>query len=117
MRGPALDTALWNNSDLKAAPAAFRSALRLAATNWAIGSITWILPTGKALTITGDRPGPDATIRIRDYHFIRRAFSSGDIGFAEGFMAGEWDTPDLSAVLEVFSLNFDKLTALVAATR
>jgi cyclopropane-fatty-acyl-phospholipid synthase len=114
MRGPALDTALWNDPDLKAAPAAFRSALRLAATNWVIGSITWILPTGKALTITGDKPGPDATIRIHDYHFIRRAFSSGDIGFAEGFMAGEWETPDLSAVLEVFSLNFDKLTALVA---
>ena len=28
-------------------------------------------------------------------------------------MAGEWDTPDLSAVLEAFSQNFDRLTALV----
>jgi cyclopropane-fatty-acyl-phospholipid synthase len=56
-------------------------------------------------------------IRIHDYRFIRRALASGDIGFAEGYMAGEWDTPDLSAVLEAFSLNFDRLTALVAATR
>ena len=113
MRGPALDTTLWNHPDLKAAPAAFRTALRVAATNWEMGSVTFILPTGKALTVRGRQPGPDATIRIRDYNFIRRAFSSGDIGFAEGFMAGEWETPDLSAVLEAFSLNFDKLSALV----
>jgi cyclopropane-fatty-acyl-phospholipid synthase len=39
--------------------------------------------------------------------------ASGDIGFAEGFMAGEWDTPDLSTVLEAFSLNFDRLHDLV----
>jgi cyclopropane-fatty-acyl-phospholipid synthase len=108
-----LDIALWNHPDLKAAPAAFRSALRVAATNWETGSITFVLPTGTVLKIAGKQPGVDATIRIRDYNFVRRAFSSGDIGFAEGFMAGEWDTPDLSAVLEAFSLNFDKLSALV----
>jgi cyclopropane-fatty-acyl-phospholipid synthase len=113
MRGPALDTTLCNHPDLKAAPTAFRTALRVAATNWEFGSVTFILPTGKAVTVRGRQPGPEATIRIRDYNFVRRAFSSGDIGFAEGFMAGEWETPDLSAVLEAFSLNFDKLSALV----
>ncbi|WP_454759917.1 class I SAM-dependent methyltransferase [Caulobacter segnis] len=113
MRGPALDTVLWNHPDLKAAPAAFRTALRVAVGNWETGSITFVLPTGAPLTISGRQPGPAATIRIHDYNFVRRAFSSGDIGFAEGFMAGEWDTPDLSTVLEAFSLNFDKLSALV----
>lgn len=113
MRGHALDTTLWNHPDLKAAPAAFRTALRVAATNWETGSVTFILPTGAPLTVRGRLPGPDATIRIHDYNFIRRAFSSGDIGFAEGFMAGEWETPDLSTVLEAFSLNFDRLSALV----
>lgn len=114
MRGPALDTALWNDPDLKAAPAAFRAALRVLAANWDLGSVTWILPTGKALTVEGGQAGPDVTVQINDYHFIRRAFSSGSIGFAEGFMAGEWETPDLSAVLEAFSLNFDRLTPLLA---
>jgi len=113
MRGPALDTTLWNHPDLKAAPAAFRTALRVAATNWELGSVTFILPTGAPLTVRGRLPGPNATIRIHDYNFVRRAFSSGDIGFAEGFVAGEWETPDLSTVLEAFSLNFDKLSALV----
>ena len=108
-----MDIALWNHPDLKAAPTAFRTALRVAASNWETGSLTFVLPTGTALRISGQQPGVNATIRIRDYNFVRRAFSSGDIGFAEGFMAGEWDTPDLSAVLEAFSLNFDKLSALV----
>ena len=108
-----MDIALWNHPDLKAAPTAFRTALRVAASNWETGSLTFVLPTGTALRISGHQPGVNATIRIRDYNFVRRAFSSGDIGFAEGFMAGEWDTPDLSAVLEAFSLNFDKLSALV----
>jgi cyclopropane-fatty-acyl-phospholipid synthase len=114
MRGLALDTALWNDPDLKAAPTAFRAALRVVATNWDTGSVTWILPTGKALRITGAQPGPDAVVRINDYNFMRRAFAAGTIGFAEGFMAGEWETPDLSVVLEAFSLNFDRLSALLS---
>ena len=109
-----MDTALWNDPDLQAAPTAFRAALRVVATNWDTGSITWILPTGKIVRIAGANPGPDATVRINDYNFIRRAFASGAIGFAEGFVAGEWETPDLSAVLEAFSLNFDRLSALLS---
>jgi cyclopropane-fatty-acyl-phospholipid synthase len=38
--------------------------------------------------------------------------AAGDIGFAEGYMAGEWDTPDLTAVLESASLNFDRIGRL-----
>jgi cyclopropane-fatty-acyl-phospholipid synthase len=38
---------------------------------------------------------------------------SGDIGLAEGYMAGEWDTPDLSALLEVLTLNLDRLQRML----
>ena len=103
----------WRDPELRHAPAAFRTALRVAVENWAVGALTFVLPSGKPLRIDGKTAGPDAVIRIHDYRFIRRALASGDIGFAEGYMAGEWDTPDLSAVLEAFSLNFDRLTALV----
>jgi cyclopropane-fatty-acyl-phospholipid synthase len=99
--------------ELRHAPAAFRTALRVAVENWAVGTLTFVLPSGKPLRIDGKTAGADAVIRIHDYRFIRRALASGDIGFAEGYMAGEWDTPDLSAVLEAFSQNFDRLTALV----
>src|SRR5690606_31528675 len=44
-----------------------------------------------------------------DYRFMRRVLATGDIGLAEGYMAGEWDTPDLAALLTVFTLNFDRI--------
>jgi cyclopropane-fatty-acyl-phospholipid synthase len=106
--------ATWRDPELRQAPAAFRTALRVAVENWAVGTLTFVLPSGRPLRIDGKTPGPDAVIQIRDYRFIRRALASGGIGFAEGYMASEWDTPDLSAVLEAFSRNFDKLTALVS---
>jgi cyclopropane-fatty-acyl-phospholipid synthase len=111
---PATWTDTARDPDLRRAPAAFRTALRVAVENWAVGTLTFILPTGKPLRIIGKTSGPDAVIRIHDYRFVRRALASGDIGFAEGYMAGEWDTPDLSTVLEAFSLNFDRLSALVS---
>ncbi|ALL15285.1 cyclopropane-fatty-acyl-phospholipid synthase [Caulobacter henricii] len=107
------ETALWRDPALKSAPGAFRAVVRIAAENWATGSLIFILPSGKRFEIAGKEPGPHAVIQVRDYRFVRRALASGDIGFAEGFIAGEWDTPDLSTVLEAFSLNFDRLHDLV----
>jgi len=99
--------------DLRGAPAAVRSAFKLMARNWGVGALDVELPGGRKLDITGPQPGPRAALIVKDYRFMRRCLSSGAIGFAEGFMAGEWDTPDLPALLEVFSLNFDRLARLV----
>ena len=98
---------VWNWPELRSAPAAFRTMLRIAGRHWRAGSVTFTLPSGRDLKIPGDEPGPDARIIVRDFRFIRRVMTAGDIGFAEGYMAGEWDTPDLSALLESMSLNFD----------
>ena len=54
-----------------------------------------------------ERGEPKAEIVVHDYAFVKRVLSSGDIGFAEGYMAGEWSTPDLTAVLEFFSHNWE----------
>ena len=99
--------------DLRGAPAAVRSAFTLMARNWGVGALDVDLPGGRTLAITGPQPGPRAALIVKDYRFMRRCLSSGAIGFAEGFMAGEWDTPDLPALLEVFSLNFDRIARLV----
>ena len=95
------------------APPVFRTAFGMMARNWGEGALEVILPGGRKLTITGQTPGPTATLQVCDYRFMRRVMGSGAIGFAEGFMAGEWDTPNLPILLEVFSLNFDRLQRLV----
>lgn len=97
---------------LAGAPAAFRFVARLMALNWRVGTFTFITPAGRELRIKGVEPGVDARVVIRDFGFIRRVLAAGDIGFAEGYMAGEWDTPDLSAVLSAVGLNLDRLTRL-----
>ena len=94
------------------APAIFRTAVRMMARNWMAGDLTFITPAGRMLRIHAQSPGPVATIKIHNYRFIQRALLAGDIGFAEGFVAGEWDTPDLTAVLSIFSLNFQNLTKI-----
>lgn len=100
--------------ELKEAPATFRAAMRLMATNWTTGTLIFELPSGRELRMEGAvRPGPAARILVRDFRFIRRVLSAGDIGFAEGYMAGEWDTPDLAAVLEAVSCNSEGLIRLI----
>jgi cyclopropane-fatty-acyl-phospholipid synthase len=106
-----------NDADLRSAPAAFRAAVAIASRSWRFGSITFVLPSGRELRIDGASPGPHGVLGIRDYRFVRRVLASGDIGFGEGFMAGEWDTPDLSALLEAVTVNFDHLERLVRGNR
>jgi cyclopropane-fatty-acyl-phospholipid synthase len=94
---------------LQGAPAVFKAAVRLIARNFVIGSVTFVMPSGEELYIPGSEPGPDAKIIIRDFRFIRRALAAGDIGFAEAYMAGEFDTPDLPDLLYVFAANWDRV--------
>jgi cyclopropane-fatty-acyl-phospholipid synthase len=95
--------------ELAGAPATFRAAVRIIARNWMVGSVTFVMPSGRELHLSGAEPGPAGRLIVHDFRFMRRALATGDIGFAEGYMAGEWDTPDLSALLCVFAANWAKL--------
>jgi cyclopropane-fatty-acyl-phospholipid synthase len=52
-----------------------------------------------------ERGGPHGAIRLRNWNVCSAALRSGDIGFAESFIAGDWHTPDLAALLRVFVAN------------
>jgi len=107
------DTPIWALPEVRRTPAPFRLFLRLAASNWAAGIFEIITPEGRKLTIRGRDPGPKGVLQVKDYRFVGRVLASGDIGFAEGYMADEWDTPNLSALLQVLSLNYDRIRRLV----
>ena len=92
--------------DLSGTPATFRFAARVIVQNWRIGILTLVLPDGREMRLEGAVEGPEARLVIRDYRFINRVMGTGTIGFGEGYMAGEWDTPDLSRALEVLAANF-----------
>lgn len=77
------------------------------------GTLDLELPDGTRLRFGGDEPGAEARMVIRHARMAHRVLLAGDIGFAESFMAGDWDTPDLAAVLTLFSDNGDRLNDLI----
>lgn len=93
-------------------PTGFALMLRLLAANWTSGRLTVLLPNGERHDLTGKEPGLNAILDVKDYRFARRVLASGDIGFAEGYMAGEWDTPDLAGLLETLVRNYDHIRRL-----
>ncbi|HBC07999.1 MAG TPA: SAM-dependent methyltransferase [Rhodospirillaceae bacterium] len=71
----------------------------------AAGRLTIEFPSGARKDFEGATPGPHAMLTIKDLDVVIRLLFAGDIGFAEGYMAGEWETPDLSTLLTFGALN------------
>lgn len=74
------------------------------------GRLTAVLPDNSRYEFEGQNPGPQATIKFTSEAVINRVVRGGDVGFAESYMAGEWDTPNLGDLLHLFQLNEERLT-------
>lgn len=73
------------------------------------GRLVIVLPGGARIDHSGTEPGFAATIVLDNMRALRRIVTRGDLGFAEGFIAGDWTTPDLVALIGLFA---DNVTAL-----
>lgn len=69
------------------------------------GSLEIRLPDGRSRLFEGREIGPHAVLILRNGKVARRFLASGGLGFAESFVAGDWDTPDLAGLLVLLSLN------------
>lgn len=58
-----------------------------------------------------------AVLRVRRERFFPRCVLGGDIGFAEAFIDGDWDTPDLTALIGWFILNVEHAPTLSGSKR
>lgn len=77
------------------------------------GQVTLIGPSGERVTVSGRKTGVAAVWHFRrPWRAIVRLLRHGDIGFAEGFIAGDWNTPDLQGLLRFAADNEQALTAL-----
>ena len=87
------------------APAAARTVLGLLQ-RLAHGSLTMCLPDGSVQHF-GAAPGsgPTASLTLRNWEPCKAALKSGDIGFAESYIAGDWTTPNLTDLIKVFIAN------------
>lgn len=76
------------------------------------GYLRMRLPDGSERTL-GDRQAElQADVHIRDEAFFKRAVLFGDIGFAEAYIDGQWETSNLTNLLSWFLLNIDHAPTL-----
>jgi cyclopropane-fatty-acyl-phospholipid synthase len=97
----------------ESAPAAARAVFRLMK-SLRHGTLHILLPDGGTLDF-GSAADTElrATIRLRNWKPCAAALKSGDIGFAESFIAGDWTTPDLTALLTLFIANRDEVESVI----
>jgi cyclopropane-fatty-acyl-phospholipid synthase len=86
-----------------AAPPAARAALQLLE-RLAHGKLLLQLPDGSSQRF-GDGQGPSAQMHLHNWNVCAAALKAGDIGFAESYIAGDWSSPDVCALLELFIAN------------
>lgn len=71
----------------------------------AAGQLTLRFPSGREARFVGDASGPAATIEFRTMRPLRRLAAGGSLGFATSYLEGEWETPDLGAVMDLAIAN------------
>lgn len=71
------------------------------------GSLTLVGRDGREQVFEGDAPGPSAVVELRRPAASRRTIAGGALGMAEAYLDGDWDTPDLDAVLDLGVANLD----------
>ena len=102
------------------APAAARAVFRLLK-GIRHGTLDVQLPDGTMVhfgAVAGGATGTElrAALRMHDWSVCAAALKSGDIGFAESFIAGHWSTPDLTALLTLFIANRDEVESMIYGT-
>lgn len=80
-----------------------------------IGRLSVNLPDGTVRRF-GDASGsPEAVLEVRDWRFFRRVLLDGDIGFAEAYMEGYCDSPDLPRLISLLAENQQSLGTIANA--
>ena len=107
-------------SALHGAPASARTTLRLLE-RLRHGSLTVQLPDGTTRVFgeaarssaippqQGIAAHATAMITLRNWNMCVATLQSGDIGFAESYIAGDWSTPNLTELLTLFIRNRNEL--------
>ncbi|NVK42314.1 MAG: class I SAM-dependent methyltransferase [Oceanospirillaceae bacterium] len=66
------------------------------------------LPDGQTVQ-TGNGEGPHAEVRLHNWRPIRRMLVGGELGWAESYLDGDWETPNLEAFMNWALVNEDTL--------
>jgi cyclopropane-fatty-acyl-phospholipid synthase len=93
------------SSDASPARSLAAAVLRLLVGHLACGELVIDTPKGGRLTLGGSEDGPRARLSIHNWRLIIRLAFGWDIGVAESYIAGEWSSPNLTALLTLAARN------------
>ncbi|MCL4105367.1 UNVERIFIED_CONTAM: hypothetical protein GTU68_055498 [Idotea baltica] len=65
------------------------------------GRLDIVLPDGRVFRAEGANPGPVAELRVHSEDTFSRLIREGDLGFCDGYLDGDWSTPDLQAFMDL----------------
>lgn len=71
------------------------------------GMLELRLPDGALASFGKGVPG--VVLEVNDEAMFGRVLARGDVGFAEAYLDGQWDTPDLTGLLTLLAKNRDGL--------
>jgi cyclopropane-fatty-acyl-phospholipid synthase len=69
------------------------------------GRFTVETPSGERLRFAAPESGPNASLVLHRWRALRRLLLSGDVGFAEAYMDGDWSSPQLASLIELAARN------------
>ncbi len=72
-----------------------------------MGRLNLTLPSGESLTLGNGEGSITANVTIVSDEFYRQVILYGDIGFGEAYVAGYWDTDNITNVIKWFLLNVE----------
>ena len=92
----------WRN---RAAAGLFHAILDRIDRGLKAGTIEGHLPDGSTRHLGSREPGPHAIVHVYNWNALVRLVRGGSIGWYEGWAAGEWDSPDLVPIFDLFMRN------------
>ena len=98
----------------KGAPGAARATLKMLQ-RLKHGTLTVKLPDASVQRF-GNGQAPQASLHLLNWNVCSAALKSGDIGFAESYIAGDWTTPHLTDLLQVFIVNRKEVEDVIYGT-
>jgi cyclopropane-fatty-acyl-phospholipid synthase len=70
------------------------------------GHLRLVLPGGGLIVAHGAKSDlPEAHMKIHRWRAVRRMLLHGDLGFADGYIDGDWSSDDLAALIDLASRN------------
>jgi len=69
------------------------------------GELRAVFPSSFQKVYSGGQVGPTADIQINSWKLVPRLLLSGDMGLAESFLSGEWETSNLTQLILLGDIN------------